>query len=113
MPAFTPEFLQDCLNNEFSYRVEKGVHIWEWYCCTGIHADNVAVFRFGKERNFLGFASAGTGREQDHLAIVDGKADRALMVEYAKLLGGQGLTQREISGQLGISVGAVNKYLRE
>ncbi len=41
VPAFTPEFLQEhCLNDEYSYRVESGVHIWEWYCCTGIHGSD-------------------------------------------------------------------------
>lgn len=41
VPAFTPEFLQDhCLDDEFSYRFESGVHIWEWECITGIHGSD-------------------------------------------------------------------------
>jgi len=41
VPAFTPDFLREhCLNDEFSFRVEEGVHIWEWYCCTGIHGSD-------------------------------------------------------------------------
>jgi hypothetical protein len=41
VPAFTPEFLQEeCLDDYYSYRIEEGVHIWEWYCCTGIHGSD-------------------------------------------------------------------------
>lgn len=41
VPAFSPEFLERaCLDDKHSYRVESGVHIWEWYCCTGIHGSD-------------------------------------------------------------------------
>ena len=74
-------------------------------------SENVAVFRFEKPDNFLGFEFVGCGRESDHLAH-ESKEDRSLMVEYAKLLHAEGKSQRDIAKELGIAVGTVNKYLR-
>jgi hypothetical protein len=41
VPAFTPDFLREhCLNDCYNERITEGVHIWDWYCCTGIHGSD-------------------------------------------------------------------------
>jgi hypothetical protein len=42
-PAFTPEFLREHCLDEQRYReptIIEGVHVWDWYCCTGIHGSD-------------------------------------------------------------------------
>lgn len=74
--------------------------------------DNVAVLRFEKEHNFLGFEFVGYSSEYDHLAR-QSSDQKAVLIESAKLLSAQGKTQRQIARDLGISAGAVNKYLKQ
>ena len=73
-------------------------------------ADNVILYHLDKVDGFLQFILDGFGCEEDHLRTYS-EADRASMIEEAKRLSGQGMSQRAIASQLGISVGAVNKYL--
>lgn len=74
--------------------------------------ENVAVFRFGKVGNFLGFKFISSESERDHLKVKRSDEDtRAVTKQQAQLLSLQGRTQREIAEQLGISLGVVNKYV--
>jgi replicative DNA helicase len=72
--------------------------------------DEVAVLRFEKTDNFLGFEYVCAASEYDHLkAPTD--TDRSELIERVKVLAGQGRSQRAIARELSVSVGAVNKYL--
>jgi hypothetical protein len=73
--------------------------------------DEVAVFRFEKVDNFLGFEYVGTASEYDHLKPPS-DSDKAELVNTAQMLSEQGRSQRAIARELRISVGAVNKYLK-
>ncbi|OHT45622.1 AAA family ATPase [Flavobacterium tructae] len=77
-------------------------------------ADNVCVCQIIKPHNFLEFEFLDFDEEKTHLKEsnkVD-KADRDELIELAKELSDSGKTQREISDELGIAVGTVNKYLK-
>lgn len=74
-------------------------------------ADNVALCRIEKPTNFLGFYYIGTGSEREHLREKE-DGDKAFLIQRAKELQEEGKTQREIAEELGISLGAVNKYLK-
>jgi len=72
--------------------------------------ENVATCLFGKNDNFLGFKHIGEQSEREHLrALEDGEYAR--LCREAKDLHKAGLTQREISTKLEISVSTVNKYI--
>lgn len=73
--------------------------------------DSVAVFRCEKPENFLGFEYIGCASEYDHLKAL-GDNDRAELVARVKALAREGKSQRAIARELGISLGAVNKYLK-
>jgi hypothetical protein len=72
--------------------------------------DNVALLRFEKEHNFLGFEFVSCGNEYNHLAP-QSSDQKALLIESVKRLSTQGKTQRQIAHELDIAVGTVNKYL--
>jgi archaellum biogenesis ATPase FlaH len=74
-------------------------------------SDNVAVFQFEKEGNFLGFTFTGESSESEHLRTLTDSARDELMVR-AHELRAEGKTQREIAKEMKISLGAVNKYLK-
>ncbi|MBW7913692.1 MAG: AAA family ATPase [Taibaiella sp.] len=74
-------------------------------------ADQVALCRIEKPANFLGFWYIGTGHEKEHLKEKE-EGDKAELIQRAKELKGEGKTQREIAEEMGISLGAVNKYLK-
>jgi RecA-family ATPase len=74
-------------------------------------ADNVCVCQISKEYNFLQFEFVSLGNEREHLKQHTEK-DRNNIISQAKELSKQGKKQRDISRELGISVGAVNKYLK-
>jgi hypothetical protein len=80
---------------------------------TGIiyDADNVCVCQIEKPANFLQFEFLDFGDEREHLKIPSEK-DKTQIIERAKELSQQGKSQREIAKELGISLGAVNKYLK-
>lgn len=74
-------------------------------------AENVSVYQIAQPENFVMFEFVGYGMEQDHLRIYTDK-EREKIVSEVKKLQGEGKSQRDISKQIGISVGAVNKYLK-
>ncbi|MGI6079086.1 MAG: AAA family ATPase, partial [Fastidiosipilaceae bacterium] len=73
--------------------------------------ENVIVCQIDKPYNFLAFEFIGFGAEREHLKQVTEK-DRESIIEQAKELSEKGYSQRNISKELGISLGAVNKYLK-
>lgn len=74
-------------------------------------SENVYLCQITKPSNFLRFEVKGYGSEREHLKdLSDG--DRENLISRAKQLSANGNSQREISNELGISLGAVNKYLR-
>ncbi|MGI6291778.1 MAG: AAA family ATPase [Bacteroidales bacterium] len=73
--------------------------------------ENVIVCQIDKPYNFLAFEFIGFGEEREHLKQVTEK-DRESIIEQAKELSEKGYSQRNISKELGISLGAVNKYLK-
>ena len=74
-------------------------------------SENVLLCQISKISNFLQFEFLGFAQERDHLKA-QSENDRETLIEKAKELSAQGRSQREISAQLGISLGAVNKYLK-
>jgi RecA-family ATPase len=73
--------------------------------------ENVCVCEIRKHKSFLGFELIEYGSESEHLKSFTVQ-DRESVIEQVKLLSSEGKTQREISKELGISLGAVNKYLK-
>jgi RecA-family ATPase len=74
--------------------------------------ENVIVCQIDKQHNFLAFEFLDFGAEQQHLKQVTEK-DRESTIQQAKELSEKGFSQRQISVELGISLGAVNKYLKK
>ena len=74
-------------------------------------AENIIVYQIVKPDNYLHFEFLEYGRESEHLKQITEK-DRESNIEKAKELSEQGKSQRQISSELGISLGAVNKYLK-
>ena len=78
-------------------------------------SDNVSVCEIIKENSFLHFEQLSLGCEHEHLKCKSTDAkneERAKLIAEVKRLYAEGLTQREIAEKLGISLGAVNKYLK-
>lgn len=75
-------------------------------------AENVIISQIIKPDNFLHFEFIDYGTELEHLKQLTEK-DRQSMIEKAKELSEQGMSQRKIASQLGLSLGAVNKYLKK
>lgn len=75
-------------------------------------AENVAIYQIVKPDNFLHFEFLEYGRESEHLKEITQK-DRESTIEKTKELSLAGKSQRQISSELGISLGAVNKYLKQ
>ncbi len=74
-------------------------------------ADNVCVCQINKEYNFLQFEFVRLGNEKEHLKQYTEK-DKNNVILQVKELSQQGKSQRAISSEIGISLGAVNKYLK-
>lgn len=74
-------------------------------------AENVCVCQIDKPLNFLMFEFVNYGTEQEHLKQHTEK-DREETVLKVKELSKMGKSQRAIAAELGISLGAVNKYLK-
>lgn len=74
-------------------------------------AENVCVCQIAKSHNFLEFEFLDFDEERTHLKE-SSKSDRDEVIELAKELSDSGKSQREISKELNISLGAVNKYLK-
>lgn len=75
-------------------------------------SENVILCHIQKPFNFLEFEFIDFGNERAHLRELTEK-DRDSLIERAKELSSQGYSQRNISAELGISLGAVNKYLKK
>ena len=75
-------------------------------------AENVCICQVHKPFNFLQFEFVGYGTEREHLKQPTEK-DRENVIEKVKELSQQGKSQRQISIELSISLGAVNKYLKK
>ena len=75
-------------------------------------SENVCVCEISKQQSFLGFKLIDYSSESEHLKSYN-KNDKDGIIEEVKLLSSQGKTQREISEELGISLGVVNKYLKK
>jgi len=75
-------------------------------------SENVLVCQIVKYTNFVEFEFLEYGYEQEHLKELTEK-DRDSKVADVKELHSKGLSQREISKQLGIAVGTVNKYIKK
>ncbi|MEQ3655901.1 MAG: AAA family ATPase [Dokdonia sp.] len=73
--------------------------------------ENVIVCQLDKPYNFLAFEFLDIGAEREHLKQYSEK-DRESTIEQAKELSKKGYSQRNIAKELGISLGAVNKYLK-
>lgn len=74
--------------------------------------ENIIVCQIDKPYNFLAFEFIDFGAEREHLKQVTEK-DREGTIEQVKDLSQKGYSQRQISNELGISLGAVNKYLKK
>ena len=77
------------------------------------HERNVAICRIEKPHNFLRFALMGYGSEYEHLKSGE-ERERESVIDQVRTLAAQNpdWTQRDIAEALGISLGAVNKYLK-
>lgn len=73
--------------------------------------ENVCVCQIEKPENFLRFTFMDFGTEREHLKQQT-EEDRETLILKVKELSAQGVTQREIAAKVGISLGAVNKYLK-
>lgn len=73
-------------------------------------SDNVQVFQITKPSNYLFMEFMEFSSEHEHLKQYT-DTDREQNIQKAKELSGKGYSQRQISKELGISVGTVNKYL--
>jgi len=74
-------------------------------------AENVCLCQIYKPSNFLLFEFVSFGKEWEYLKQHN-DTDREKTIEKVKELRQQGKSQRAISVELGVSVGAVNKYLK-
>lgn len=74
--------------------------------------DNVSVCQIVKPDNFLKFEFLNFGTERDHLRQQT-DSDRENVISQVKEMHQTGKSQRAISAELGISLGAVNKYLKK
>lgn len=85
--------------------------IKERNCEKVFDAENVCVCQINKEDNFLQFEFVGYGNEREHLKQYTEK-DKNNIILQVKELSQKGKSQRQIAAELGISLGAVNKYLK-
>lgn len=73
-------------------------------------SENVLTCQIVKPDNFLCYEVLGTSREREHLRDVN-EDTRLNLIREAKTLAAKGVTHRRIAEDLGISVGAANKYV--
>ena len=66
--------------------------------------------QIAKDENFLEFQPIGYSQEKDHLKTLSDK-EKSELPEQVRVL--SYLPQREIAKRLGISVGAVNRILKD
>ena len=75
-------------------------------------SENVYICQISKPENFLLFEFVTFGTEREHLKQLTEK-DKENTIEKVKELSLAGKSQRQISHEIGISLGAVNKYLKK
>lgn len=73
-------------------------------------SENVAVYEITKPDNYLAFTHVHTSSEREHLKQYTSE-DRDKQKELVLQLHSQGKSQREISIEVGVAVGTVNKYI--
>jgi hypothetical protein len=76
------------------------------------HAENVLLGNIVKKGSLLQFEFLGTGCEREHLRTASEK-DRSALIARVKELSAEGKSQREVAEAIGVSVGSVNRYLKE
>lgn len=74
--------------------------------------DNVLKCEITNNNGYLHFETIGYGSEYEFIKEAS-EDDRETIIEQVKELSQQGKSQRTISTELGISLGAVNKYLHK
>jgi hypothetical protein len=74
--------------------------------------ENVAVFELSKPDNFLSFTLVHTAHEHEHLKHYS-KEDKEGIVNQCIELQKRGYSQRQISKEIGISLGSVNNYINK
>jgi DNA-binding NarL/FixJ family response regulator len=72
--------------------------------------ENICLCRITKPQNFIKYEFDGYGREADHLLTFSRQEREARQTEITALAE-QGLSQRQISKQLGIGLGTVNRVV--
>ena len=73
--------------------------------------ENVKVCELSKTGGYLSFTDIGFANEFEHLKEVTEK-DKGEKIAEVRELSRQGKSQRQISIEVGISLGSVNKYLK-
>lgn len=84
-------------------KVRDGEHLYD--------TDNVIIYELSRTKGYLSFGFIGYGVEQE-LIRQPNDNDKESTIEKVKELSAQGKSQRTIAGELSISLGAVNKYLK-
>lgn len=83
-------------------------------CEAVFDAENIILCEITKPYNFLQFRFVAYDSERNHLrSMEDEQRERNELIEKAKEMNGQGMTQRAIADQLKISVSTVNSYLHK
>ncbi len=75
-------------------------------------ADHVCICQVAKPHNFLMFELVGHGEERHHLRQPTDD-DKTTLIESIRHLSEQGMSQREIARELGVSKSLVNKLLKD
>lgn len=75
-------------------------------------SENVAVFQIEKPYNFLQFDLISFSTEQEHLKEITDKDKKQKIADVLELKG-QGRNNTEIARQLGVSEGAVRKWIKK
>jgi len=73
---------------------------------------HVLVIEKQKKEAFLGFSFVGTAPEFDHLKANGNPTEKRAKEELVLSLSQQGMSQRDIVKETGISLGSVNRYIK-
>lgn len=75
-------------------------------------SENVITYELSRSNGYLSFSFRGYAGEHELLRQPN-EGERAAIIDQVKALSAGGKSQRDIARELNISVGAVNKYLRQ
>jgi len=75
-------------------------------------SENVCVFQISKPNNFLGFDLIGYGTEKEHLRE-SSESDKEARISEALRLKAQGYSNIAIAHQLGVTEGAIRKWMKK